>query len=334
MTNSLKNTQRSIFTSVFTLAFLGAMLLSPLFALAQAKYPSRTITIVVTNAPGGGTDAFARFIAQGLSAKFGQSVIVENRPGGNGTIATEHVARAKPDGYTILLGYTASHSIGPALSKLNYDPIKDFEPIGMIAFSPTLMVANAALPANNVKELVALMKSKPGSIAFASAGKGSAPHFAGELFKVSTNTDILHVPYKGASPGVMDTIGGTTQVMFPSLFTAYPHVKSGKLKAMGIAGDKRSKAVPDIPTLAEQGVADVNVPQWYGLFAPANTPQAVIQLLNKEMNIILTDPAVEKKIEDQGAEVETSSPEQLKQFVQKELVRWRAVVARTNITPD
>jgi len=310
------------------------VLVFPLAALSQAKYPTKPITIVVTNAPGGGTDAFARFVAQGLSVKFGQSVIVENRPGGNNVIGTEYVARAQPDGYTLLLGYTATHSINPALSKLKYDPIKDFEPIGMIAFSPTLMVANANLPITNVKQLVTLIKSKPGTFSFASAGNGSAPHFAGELFKLSTGTDLLHIPYKGAALGVNDTIGGTTQIMFPSLFTAYPHVKSGKLKAMGIAGDKRSKAVPDIPTLAEQGIADVNVPQWYGLFAPANTPQPIIQLLNKEMNLILNDPAVEKKIEDQGADVETSTPEQLKQFVQKELNRWKTVVARTKITAD
>ena len=319
----------------FSASIIAVLVLAfPLAALSQAKYPTKPITIVVTNAPGGGTDAFARFVAQGLSVKFGQSVIVENRPGGNNVIGTEYVARAQPDGYTLLLGYTATHSINPALSKLKYDPIKDFEPIGMIASSPTLMVANANLPITNVKELVTLIKSKPGTFSFASAGKGSAPHFAGELFKVSTGTDLLHIPYKGAALGVNDTIGGTTQIMFPSLFTAYPHVKSGKLKAMGIAGDKRSKAVPDIPTLAEQGIADVNVPQWYGLFAPANTPQPIIQLLNKEMNLILNDPAVEKKIEDQGADVETSTPEQLKQFVQKELNRWKTVVARTKITAD
>ena len=319
----------------FSASIIAVLVLAfPLAALSQAKYPTKPITIVVTNAPGGGTDAFARFIAQGLSIKFGQSVIVENRPGGNNVIGTEYVARAQPDGYTLLLGYTATHSINPALSKLKYDPIKDFEPIGMIASSPTLMVANANLPITNVKELVTLIKSKPGTFSFASAGKGSAPHFAGELFKLSTGTDLLHIPYKGAALGVNDTIGGTTQIMFPSLFTAYPHVKSGKLKAMGIAGEKRSKAVPDIPTLAEQGIADVNVPQWYGLFAPANTPQPIIQMLNKEMNLILNDPAVEKKIEDQGAEVETSTPEQLKQFVQKELNRWKTVVARTKITAD
>ena len=301
---------------------------------AQTKYPNRSITIVVSNPPGGGTDAFARYIAQGLTSKLGQAVVVENKAGGNGSIAAEYVARATPDGYTILLGYTATHGISPALLKQRYDPIKDFEPIGMIAFSPTLMVANSALPIKNTKELIAYIQSKPNTISYASAGNGSAPHFAGELFKLATGTDILHIPYKGASPGVMDTISGTTQLMFPSLYTAYPQVVAGKLKALGIAGQKRSKVMPQLPTLTEQGIPDVNVDQWYGLFAPAKTPPAVIKLLNEEMNLILKDPIVEKKIEDQGAEVETGTPEQLKQFVAKEAEYWKSVIAKTKITAN
>ena len=317
----------------FALVSISLLSISEL-SLAQAKFPNKTITIVVPTSPGGGTDAFARYIAQGLTAKFGQSVIVENKAGGNGAIASEYVARAAPDGYTVLLGYTATHGISPALLKQNYDPIKDFEPIGMIAISPTLMVANNALPIKNTKELVAYIKSKPNTVSYASAGNGSAPHFAGELFKQSTGTDVLHIPYKGAAPAIMDTIGGTTQFMFPSLFTAYPQVSAGKLKALGIAGERRSKAMPDVPTLAEQGIPDVNVQQWYGLFAPAKTPASVIKILNHEMNVILKDPLVEKKIEDQGAEVETSTPEQLKIFVEKEAVRWKAVIAKTKITAD
>ena len=303
-------------------------------AYAQTKYPNKTITIVVSNPPGGGTDAFARYIAQGLTSKLGQAVVVENKAGGNGSIAAEYVARAAPDGYTILLGYTATHGISPALIKQRYDPIKDFEPIGMIAISPTLLVANSAIPIKNTKELIAYIQSKPNTISYASAGNGSAPHFAGELFKLATGTDILHVPYKGASPGVMDTIGGTTQLMFPSLYTAYPQVVAGKLKALGIAGAKRSKVMPQLPTLTEQGIPDVNVDQWYGLFAPAKTPPAVIKLLNEEMNLILKDPIVEKKIEDQGAEVETGTPEQLKQFVAKEAEYWKSVIAKTKITAN
>lgn len=317
----------------FTLVFC-AQLLAATPSLAQSKYPNKTITIVVPTPPGGGTDSFARYIAQGLASKFGQSVIVENKAGGNGSIAAEYVARAAPDGYTILLGYTATHGISPALLKQKYDPINDFEPIGMIAVSPTLMVANNALPIKTTKDLVIYIKSKPNTVSYASAGNGSAPHFAGELFKLSTGTDVLHVPYKGAAPAVIDTIAGTTQFMFPSLFTAFPQVSVGKLKALGIAGEKRSKALPEVPTLSEQGILDVNVTQWYALFAPARTPSGIIQTLNQEMNLILKDPSIEKKIEDQGAEVETSTPEQLKQFVAKEVTRWKAVIAKTKISTD
>ncbi|SMC81288.1 tripartite tricarboxylate transporter substrate binding protein [Polynucleobacter kasalickyi] len=300
----------------------------------QTKFPNRSITIVVPTPPGGGTDSFARYIAQGLTAKFGQAVIVENKAGGNGSIAAEYVARAAPDGYTILLGYTATHGISPALLKQKYDPIKDFEPIGMIAISPTLLVVNNAIPAKNTKELIAYIQSKPNMISYASAGNGSAPHFAGELFKLATGTDVLHIPYKGAAPAVMDTISGTTQLMFPSVYTAYPQVSAGKLRALGIAGEKRSKVMPQVPTLAEQGLLEVSVEQWYALFAPAKTPQAVIRMLNEEMNLILKDPAVEKKIEDQGAEVETGTPEQLKLFVAKEAERWKNVIAKTKITAN
>jgi len=301
---------------------------------AQTKFPNRPMTIVVPTPPGGGTDSFARYIAQGLTAKLGQAVIVENKAGGNGSIAAEYVARAAPDGYTILLGYTATHGISPALLKQKYDPIKDFEPIGMIAISPTLLVVNNTLPVKNTKELIAYIQTRPNQISYASAGNGSAPHFAGELFKLATGTDVLHIPYKGAAPAVMDTISGTTQLMFPSLYTAYPQVSAGKLKALGIAGEKRSKVMPQVPTLAEQGILDVSVEQWYALFAPARTPQAVIKLLNEEMNLILKDPVVEKKIEDQGAEVETGTPEQLKLFVAKEASHWKNVIAKTKITAN
>jgi len=329
--NSLMNHLQHLGLCLFTGATLS---LSAIDCLAQTKYPSKPITIVVSTPAGGGADAFARYVAQGLGAKFGQSVIVENKAGGNGSIASEYVARAAPDGYTLMLGYTATHGISPALLKQRYDPIKDFEPIGMIAISPTLMVANNTLPIKNTKELIAYIKAKPNSVSYASAGNGSAPHFAGELFKLSTGTDILHVPYKGASPAITDTIAGTTQLMFPSLYSAFPHVSAGTLRALGIAGERRSKSMPDVPTLTEQGIPDVNVQQWYALFAPAKTPKSIVQLLNREMNLILKDPAVVKKIEDQGAEVETTTPEQLKQYVEKEAIRWKAVVAKTKISAD
>ena len=302
-------------------------------AFAQA-YPTKTVTIVVPTAPGGANDAMARIVAQGLSQKLGQPVIVDNKPGANGAIASEFVARAIPDGHTILWGYIATHGINPALQRLKYDPIADFEPIGMVASSPTLLVSTNSLPVTNAKELVALLKAKPDSISYASAGMGTAPHLTSELFQINTGTHMLHVPYKGSAPALVDTIGGTTQVMFPSLFSAFPFVTGGKLRALGIAGEKRSSVLPNIPTLREQGIPNMNVTQWYALFAPAKTPTAIINRLNKELNLTLNDKANEKKIEDQGAEVETGTPEQLKNLVQKEVVRWKKVVDSAKITVD
>jgi hypothetical protein len=230
-----------------------------------------------------------------------------------------------------MFGYIATHGINPALQKLKYDPVADFEPIGMVAASPTVLVVNNAVAAKSVKELVQLIKSKPGSFSYASAGNGTAPHIAGELFKLSAGLDVVSIPYKGSAPAVVDTISGNTQLMFPSLFTAYPHIKDGRLKAVGIAGEKRSALLPDVPTLAEQGVANVNMSQWYAMFAPAKTPKAVIERLNREMNSVLADKAVQKKIQEQGAEVETGTPEQLKTLVQKEVAHWKNVVATAKI---
>lgn len=312
---------------------LGALLTPLTQALAQA-WPEKAITIVVPTAAGGANDAIARIIGQGLSAKLGQPVIVENRAGAGGAIASEYVAKAAPDGYTIMLGYIATHGINPALQKLKYDPVTDFEPIGMIAASPTVLVVNNNVPAKNAKELVQLIKAKPNTFNYASAGNGTAPHIAGELFRMSAGLEIQGIPYKGSAPAVVDTIAGSTQLMFPSMFTAYPQVKGGKLRALGIAGEKRSIVMPELPTLAEQGIANVNMSQWYAMFAPAKTPKAVIDKLNKEMNAILNDKATEKKIEDQGAEVETGTPDQLKAFVKKEAAHWKAVVTAAKIQID
>ncbi|MDB5931821.1 MAG: hypothetical protein JWR60_3528 [Polaromonas sp.] len=302
-------------------------------ALAQ-EWPAKNLTIVVPTAAGGANDAMARIIGQGLSARLGKGVIVENKAGANGAIASEFVARAAPDGYTLMFGYIATHGINPALQKLKYDPVADFEPIGMVAASPTVLVVNNAVAAKNVKELVQLIKSKPGTFSYASAGNGTAPHIAGELFKLSAGLDVVSIPYKGSAPAVVDTISGNTQLMFPSLFTAYPHIKNGRLKAIGIAGEKRSALLPDVATLAEQGVANVNMSQWYAMFAPAKTPKAVIDRLNREMNGVLADQAVQKKIQEQGAEVETGTPEQLKTLVQKEVAHWKNVVATAKIKAE
>ena len=310
------------------IAALSLSLALPVFAQA---WPDKTITIVVPTAAGGANDAMARILAQGLSSRLGKAVIVDNKAGANGAIASEYVAHAAPDGYTLMFGYIATHGINPALQKLKYDPVADFEPIGMVAASPTVLVASNSVAAKNATELVRLIRAKPGTFSYASAGNGTAPHIAGELFKLSAGLDVVSIPYKGSAPAIVDTIAGNTQFMFPSLFTAYPQIKGAKLKALGIAGEKRSALLPDVPTLAEQGIANVNLSQWYAMFAPAKTPRAVIDRLNREMNSVLADKAVQKKIEDQGAEVETGTPEQLKTLVQKEVAHWKSVVDAAKI---
>lgn len=301
---------------------------------AMAAYPERVITIVVPTAAGGGNDAMARIIAQKLGPILGQQVIVDNRAGANGAIASEFVARAPADGHTLMFGYIATHAMNPALQKLRYDPVADFAPIGLVANSPTLMVANAKVPAKDVKDLVAQLKAKPDRYSYASAGNGTAPHYAAELFKLNAGVVMLGVHYRGAAPAVSDLIGGQTQVMFPSLFTGLPHVKSGKLKALAVAGPKRSPLLPDVPTLKEAGVEGVEVEQWYGLFAPAKTPKPVIEQLNKALNQVLSDKEIIKRIEDHGAEVETSTPERFGELVKSELAKWKGVVQRAKLIAD
>ena len=301
---------------------------------ALAAFPEKGITIVVPTAAGGANDAMARVIGQAMAAILKQPVIVDNKAGANGAIASEFVMRAPPDGYTLMLGYIATHAMNPSLQKLRYDPVKDFEPVGMVGSSATLMVVAPNVKAGNAKEVVALLKASPDKISYASAGNGTAPHFAAEMFKLSTGTNMLHVPYKGSAPAVTDTIGGQTQVMFPSLFTAMPYVKGGKLKAVGVAGDKRSALMPDVPTLKEQGIAGVDVSQWYAIFAPAKTPRPVIDQLNKVLNEVLADKNVIQRLESHGAEVSTMTPDQLRTYVQQEQLKWKKVVQAAKLTAD
>ena len=296
--------------------------------------PSKPVTIVVPTAAGGGNDAMVRTIAQKLGQLLGQPVVVDNRPGANGAIAAEAVARAQADGHTLMLGYIATHALNPALQKLRYDPVKSFEAIGLIGYSPTVLVTNPSVAAKNAGELVQLLKSQPGKIAYASAGNGTAPHVAAELFKMATRTDILHVRYKGSAPALTDTLGGTTQMMFPSFFTAYPYIKSGRLKAIGIAGPKRASQMKELPTLKEQGIANVDISQWYGLFAPAKTPRPIIEQISKALNAVLNDPAIIAKLEDQGLDVEASTPAQFGDYVASEIKRWQQLIQQAGITAD
>jgi tripartite-type tricarboxylate transporter receptor subunit TctC len=309
---------------------VAATVLAAAAPLAMA-FPDKTITIVVPTAAGGGNDAMARTIAQRLGTVLGQTVIVDNRAGANGAIACEYVARATPDGHTLVFGYIGTHAMNPALQKLRYDPVADFAPIGLVGYSPTLMVANNSVPVKDVKDLVAQLKAKPDKYTYASAGNGTAPHYAAELFKLSAGVVMLGAPYKGAAPAISDTIGGQTQFMFPSLFTALPHIKSGKLRAFAIAGPSRSPLLADVPTLKEVGMNGVEVQQWYGFFAPAKTPKAVVDQLNKALNQVLADRDIVKRMEDHGATVETGTPEAFGALVKGEIVKWKGVVQQAKL---
>ena len=304
-------------------------------AASAQSFPSRPITLIVPFGAGGITDQAARLAAMKVADHIGQPVLVENKPGANGQTAIAALKQQPADGHTLLWASIGTHAINASLyPRLNYDPVKDFEPVGMVGSSATLMVLNPAVKANNAKEVVAMLKAAPDKTSYASAGNGTAPHFAAELFKLSTGTSMLHVPYKGTAPAITDTIAGQTQVMFPSLFTAMPYVKGGKLKAVGVAGAKRSALMPDVPTLQEQGIADVDVSQWYGIFAPAKTPKPVIEQLNKVLNEVLADKTVIKRLEDHGAEVSPMTIEQMRTYVAQEQVKWKKVVQAAKITAE
>lgn len=288
----------------------------------------KLLTLIVPTSAGGGNDTMARIIAAKLAPLLGQEVLVDNRAGANGAVASEYVAAAEPDGQTLMFGYVATHAMNPALQKLRYDPEADFAPVGMVGSSPTLMVVHPAVPAPDVSALVAALRAAPGRYGYASAGDGTPPHFAAALFQLATGTTMAGTSYEGAAPAIADMASGRTQLMFPSLFTALPFVHSGRLRALAVAGAERLPALPGVPTLAEAGIAGVELTQWYGLFAPARTPAERIEALNQALNQVLADPAVVALFERNGARVEAGSPQMLGERVRTDLARWRAVVAQ------
>jgi 2-methylaconitate cis-trans-isomerase PrpF/tripartite-type tricarboxylate transporter receptor subunit TctC len=303
-------------------------------APAPATFPRRPITVIVPTRAGGGNDTMARIIAAELKPLLGQEVLVDNRAGANGAIASEYVAKAKPDGHTLMFGYVGTHAMNPALQKLAYHPLKDFEPVGLIGSSPTLMVANRHAGFDDVRGLLQRLRSGPGSIRYASAGDGTPPHFVAELFQLNTGTKMEGRTYEGAAPAIVDTLDGRTQVMFPSLFTAHPFILDGRLRALAVAAPARLEALPGVATLSESGIHEVDVSQWYGLFAPARTPPAVIAQLNRALNEVLANPQVVARFERQGARVEAGPPSALRDRVRHELDRWQGVVAECGLAPQ
>ncbi|MET0581737.1 MAG: 4-oxalomesaconate tautomerase [Pseudoxanthomonas sp.] len=298
----------------------------------QAAFPAKPIRIVVPTAAGGGNDTMARAIAHKLGQLLGQPIVVDNRAGAGGTIAAEYVAGSAPDGHTLMFGYIATHAMNPALQKLRYDPVADFAPISLVAYSPTLLVACPDVAIDSVGELVARLRREPNKYRYASAGIGTAPHFAGAMFALNSGTDMQHRPYNGAANAIDATMAGQAHFMFPSLFTAARLIKSGRLRALAVAGPRRTPILPDVPTLAEAGVEGVDVTQWYALFAPAGTPQPVIDQLNRSLREALSDPEVIHRIEQDGAEVHTSTPEELGELVKSELEKWKGVVRAAKTT--
>jgi tripartite-type tricarboxylate transporter receptor subunit TctC len=310
-----------------------------LFAIAvqaQAQpYPSQPIKMIVPFTAGGTTDILARTIGQKLSEAWRQPVIVENKPGAGGNIGADAVAKAKPDGYTILMGTIGTQSINASLySKMPYDAAKDFAPITLVAVVPNLLVVHPSVSAKTVGELVALAKAKPGQLNFASSSTGGSPHLAGEMFKQMTGADIVHVPYKGSAPALTDLLGGQVALMFDNMPSALPHVKAGKLRALGVTSARRSQAVPDIPTIAESGVAGYEVDSWFGILAPAGTPKEVVGKLNAEIVRILQMPDVRQRLQEQGAEPVGGTPEQFDEHIRKETVKWARVVKASGAKVD
>lgn len=300
---------------------------------AQAAWPERPITLVVPYTPGGVTDALARNVAKALGERLAQPVVVENRAGGGANIGAALVAQAKADGYTLLMGSAATHAINATLyKKLSYDHIKDFAPISFVAQVPNVLVVHPSVPANNVKELIAYAKSHPGRLNFGSSGAGGTIHLSGELFKSMAGVQMTHVAYKGSAPAVNDLLGGQTQVMFDS--SVVPHVKAGKLRALGVTSAKRSSALPDVPTIAEAGLPGYEATAWFGILAPAGTPEAVITKLNAEISAVLRDPAILKWMEGQGFEVAGGSPADFTAHIRKETAKWARVVKDSGATAD
>jgi tripartite-type tricarboxylate transporter receptor subunit TctC len=290
---------------------------------------------VVPSAPGGTTDFTARLIAEPLSRALGQPVVVDNKPGASGNIGNQIVAKARPDGYTLLLAYSGFQVGNPHLfKKAGWDPIKDFAPVSMLTRAPQVLATRANLPANNVRELIAYAKANPGKLNYASSGAGSIQHIAGELFKQMTGTFITHIPYRGAGPAVQDLLGGQVDIFITTPASVVQHIKADKLKGLAVTSNSRLSSLPQVPTTREADLKDFTLDSWFALYAPAGTPNEVVQLLNTELAKILANPDIKKKAEDAGTLIEHMGPAQLGEYTRKELAYWGRVINEAKITAD
>jgi tripartite-type tricarboxylate transporter receptor subunit TctC len=310
-----------------------ALLASALPAFAQ-PYPSRSITIVIPFPAGGSADTLARLIGAKLSESLGQAVVVENKPGAGGNLGTDAVAKAAPDGYTLLLA-PSSIAIAPALyAKLPFDPIKDFAPVTLIGSIPMVVVVYPQFPPKTILELIALAKAKPGEISYASAGNGSTNHLAVELFKIKTGIDMLHVPYRGNPLAIVDVIAGRVPVFFDFVLTGLPHVREGKVRALAVTGAHRSKVLPDVPTVAEAGVPGFEASTWFGVYAPAGTKPAIVEKLNAEILAVLAMPNIRERLTNLGVDILAEGPQGLAALTKSDLEKWGPIVQKAGVKLD
>lgn len=329
--------KRLCFTVWITQILLLTAIAVPMVATAAedpSAYPSKPVRFLVPYPPGGGTDVIARIVQARFQALLGQPVMIENRGGAAGTVGTEVVAKAAPDGYTVLFTLS-SHTINPAIySKLRFDTINDFEPVGTVASLPQILVANPKFAANTIAELTAMAKAKPGMLQFASVGNGSPSHLAGELYKLRAGIDLVHVPYRGGGPAITDVLGGQLPLLWVSIPAAAQFVKTGHLKALAVSTVKRSAAFPDVPTMQEAGVGDFEVDSWYAIFVPAKTPKPIIDKLNQVLKTVVSEPDIREKLLQQGSEGVGSTPEALRAVVASELLKWSKLAKEAKITAD
>jgi tripartite-type tricarboxylate transporter receptor subunit TctC len=319
---------RSASLPLVTAAFVLAL---TAFAAAQ-DYPTKPIRMIIPFPPGGGSDVTGRVVATALGERLGKQVIVDNRAGAGGVVGSELAANAPKDGYTLLM-VSLAHTVNPWLYDLNgrYDPIKSFAPVAIIAASPVVLVVNPNLPVHSVTDLLALAKQQPGKLQYASAGIGSVTHLAGELFKYTAKVDMLHVPFRGAGPATIDVVGGHTSLMFGGLLATVPHIRSGKLRALGVGSLKRNAILPEVPTIAEAGVPGYETINWFGLVAPAGTPPAIIERLHREITAVQDLPEVQKQFDADGATVMRMTPAEVGDYMVADMSKWERVVKEAGI---
>ena len=309
---------------------LGFALLLPSFAAAE-DFPSKPIRLIVPFPPGGPNDIIARVVGQRMSEIIKQPLVIDNRGGQGGVLGTDMVAKATPDGYTIGIVSASSIVINPTMEKIAYDPRKDLAPVTLVTTVPEMLVVASNVPANNMAELVALARAQPGKLNFASAGVGGLPHLAGELFKLTAKIDIVHVPYRGAAPAINDLLGQQVQMVFLDLPVILPQIQAGRLKPIALGARQRAPTAPDVPTTAEVGMPDLLIENWYGMFAPAGTPDKIVAEINRVANAAMNDPQVKQKLADQGLTVAGDTPEQFRAFIDSETTKWAKVMNEAGV---